>query len=151
MDLRNLERFIIVARERTTLGQGRRPPAERPGAMELVYREGGLIYRDSYFGRTRLIGQEIVRRAGEVVWGMNYLIIIQDVPLPGEELAAFLQRAQLARYRERRLLGPHTFQERDLCYEDHNEGQLDLFHGTVRVTYQEEEVFRTEYRGGLVR
>jgi hypothetical protein len=151
MDLRELERFIIVAREHTALGQSRRLPPERASAVEIVYREGGLVYRDSYFGQSRLIGQEIVRRAGVVVWGMNYLVVVRERPLEGEELAAFLQRAQLARYRERRLLGPHTFQERNLRYEDRNEGDLGLFQGEVLVHYQDEELFRMHYCGGLIR
>lgn len=151
MDLRELERFIIIARENTCLGQGRRLPPERAGAVEIIYREGGLAYRDSYFGQERLIGQEIVRRGGRVVWGMSYLIVVHELPLLGEELAAFLRRAQLARYRERRLLGPHLFQERSLRYEDRNEGDLGLFQGETSVLYQGQEVFHTRYCGGLVR
>ncbi len=151
MDLRELERFILVAREHTCLGQGHRLPPERPGAVEIVYREGGLTYRDSYFGRIRVIGQEIVRHAGNAIWGMNYLIVTHELPIPSEELAAFLQRAQLARYRERRLLGPHIVQERHLRYEDHNEGNLERFTGLIRVLYGEEEIYRMDYAGGLIR
>jgi len=151
MDLRELERFVVVARERACLGQGHRLTPERPGAVEMVYREGGLTYRDSYFGRGKLIGQEIVRRAGAAVWGMNYLIVSHGFPLPSAELAAFLQRAQLARYRERRLLGPHLVQERDLRYEDQNEGDMELFRGQIRVLYQGQEVYRMEYSGGVIR
>ncbi len=151
MDLGELERFIILAREHTCLGRSRRLPPERPGAVEIVYREEALSYRDSYFGQSRLIGQEVVRRAGTVVWGMNYLILIRDLPMPGEELAAFLQRAQLERYRERRLLGPHRFQERNLRYEDRNEGDLAHFQGETLVFYRQEELFRMHYCGGLVR
>jgi hypothetical protein len=150
MDHHELERFIIVAREHTCLGQGRRLLPERPDATEIVYREGGLIYRDSYFGQRRLLGQEIVRRAGSVVWGMNYSIVIHDLPIPGEELAGFLQRAQLSRYRERRLLGPHSFHERDLHFEDTNEGDLTQFQGETRVLFREQELFHMIYGGGRV-
>lgn len=151
MDLRELERFIVAARERTCLGKGQRLPPERPGAVELVYREGGLTYRDSYFGQKRLFGQEVVRRAGTVVWAMNYAIELLPTSRSAEELASFLQRAQLARYRERRLLGPHIFQERNLRYEDQNVGELDLFHGEVVIHDDEQAIFRMPYHGGLVR
>jgi hypothetical protein len=151
MDQRELERFLVVAREHTALGKGRRPPPERPGAMELVYREGGLVYRDSYFGGNRLIGQEIVRRAGTVVWGMNYLMVIHELPISGSDLAGFMQRARLARYREHRLLGPHDFQERDLHYQDRNEGDLGLFHGETKILYRENPILCIYYRGGMVR
>jgi hypothetical protein len=151
MDLQELERFIVVAREHTALGKGRRPPPERPGAMEIVYREGGLVYRDSYFGGNRLIGQEIVRRAGTVVWGMSYLMVIHELPLAGSEVAGFMQRARLARYREHRLLGSYDFQERGLHYKDRNEGDLHLFHGETQILYREDPILWMYYRGGTVR
>ncbi len=151
MDLRELERFIVAARERTCLGQGQRLPPERPGAVELVYRESGLTYRDSYFGQKRLFGQEVVRRAGTAIWVMNYAIDILPTSRPAEELASFLQRAQLSRYRERRLLGPHSFQERSLRYEDQNIGGLDLFQGEIVVYDDGQAIFRMPYQGGLVR
>ena len=151
MELEQLERFLLTARERTGLGQGQRPPPERPGAVEIVFREGGLTYRDSYFGQSRLIGQEVVRRAGLVVWAMNYLVVTQTSLVAGEELAPFLQRAQLARYRERRLLGPYHFEERSLRYEDHTTGELGLFQGETVVCHNQQPVFRMPYSGGWVR
>jgi len=151
MDLRELESFLIVAREHVARGQGRRPSPERPGAVEILYREGGLTYRDSYFGQNRLLGQEIVRRAGTVVWGMNYLIVIGTLPLPGEELAAFLQRTQLARYRERSLLEPYETRERHLRYVDRNEGDLEQFQGETQVLYRDEVVYHMHYFGGRLR
>lgn len=150
IDLRELERFIIAARERTALGQGRRVPPERPGAVEIVYREGGLSYRDSYFGQSQILGQEVVRRAGLPVWVMNYRIVVRDLGKSGEELAAFLQRAQQARYRDRHLLGEYVFQERDLRYVDRSEGSLDLFQGETLVLRRERELFCMHYCGGLV-
>jgi hypothetical protein len=151
MDLDQLERFLLAARERTSLGKGHRMPPERPGAVEIVFREGGLTYRDSYFGQSRLIGQEVVRRAGLAVWAMNYLVVIESSSSAGEELAPFLQRAQLARYRDRRLLGPYHFEERGLQYKDHTEGSLDLFQGETIVTQHAQPIFRMPYNGGLVR
>lgn len=151
MDLHELERFLLAARERTCLGQGHRLPPERPGAVEVVYREGGLVYRDSYFGQSRLVGQELVRRAGVVVWGMSYLIAIEASLPAGDELAPFLQRAQLARYHERRLLGPYVVEEHSLRYEDRSEGGLDLFQGETVVRYNGTPIFRMPYCGGLVR
>ena len=151
MDLEQLERFLLTARERTTLGKGHRPPPERPGAVELVFREGGLTYRDSYFGQSRLVGQEVVRRAGLAVWAMNYLVVIEPSEIAGEELASFLQRAQLTRYRDRRLLGPYRFEERALRYQDHTEGGLDLFRGETVVTHQQQPILRMPYGGGWIR
>lgn len=151
MDLDQLERFLLAARERTTLGKGNRQPPERPGAVEIVFREGGLTYRDSYFGQSRLVGQEVVRRAGIVVWAMSYFILIESPAGGGEELASFLQRAQLSRYRERRLLGPYHVEERAYRYEDHTTGGLDLFQGETVVTHHQQPVLRMPYLGGWVR
>jgi hypothetical protein len=151
VNLQTLEHFIIAAREHTIRGQSRRVPPERPGAVEVVYREGGLTYRDSYFGQSHLLGQEIVRRAGSVVWGMHYWIYVLDLPLPGDEVAAFLQRAQQARYRDRRLLGPFDYQERSLRYQDQNEGKLDQFRGEVLIYHQDQIIFRMRYEGGTIR
>lgn len=151
MDLQVLEQFIIAAREHTLRGQARRLPPERPGAVEIVYREGGLTYRDSYFGQSALLGQEVVRRAGTVIWGMHYWIHIQDLPLPGEEVVAFLQRAQQARYRDRRLLGAFDYQERSLRYQDRNEGRLDRFRGESLVYHRDGVIFRMRYEGGTIR
>lgn len=151
MEIDRLEQFLLKARECASLGKGHRPPPERPGAVELVFREGGLTYRDSYFGQSRLFGQEVVRRAGHVVWAMNYIILSESPSIIGGELIPFLQRAQLARYRERRLLGPYRFEERSLRYEDHTEGRLDLFQGETVVYYDQHPIFRMPYGGGLIR
>jgi hypothetical protein len=54
--------FLIRAKRRTYAGQGddATVAALLPGAKQLEWREGQLLYRDVYFGMQRFVGQEVV-------------------------------------------------------------------------------------------
>jgi hypothetical protein len=72
VDLQELEGFVVRAKRVTYVGGGEGIEASRPGAHDLAYEEDGWKYRDSYFGGTDFVGQEVVWNQGEPVWAMNY-------------------------------------------------------------------------------
>jgi hypothetical protein len=72
MDLTDLTRFIVTAKRATYVGDGEKANPSRPGSHDLTFAQGAFMYRDSYFGGTDFIGQEVVWHEGEPVWAMNY-------------------------------------------------------------------------------
>jgi hypothetical protein len=56
----NLNAFIVRAKAATYVGAGGAAVASRPGSHDLTYAEGELGYRDSYFGGTNFLRQEVV-------------------------------------------------------------------------------------------
>ena len=72
IDVGELERFVVRAKRASYVGDGERALPSREGAHDLTFADGQWSYRDSYFGGTDFIGQEVVWLMGEPVWAMNY-------------------------------------------------------------------------------
>jgi hypothetical protein len=66
-----LTAFIVAAKRATYVAGGARAEPSRPGAHDLTFADGPFSYRDSYFGGTGFLGQEVVWRSGEPVWAMS--------------------------------------------------------------------------------
>src|SRR5262249_45363306 len=69
---RDLEGFIVRAKQATYVGGGKKLLPYHLGYQDLQYEAGDWIYHDSYLGESNFIGQELVYYRREPVWGMNY-------------------------------------------------------------------------------
>lgn len=68
MDVPALNAFIVAAKQATYVGSGVPAESSRAGSHDLVFSRGPLEYRDSYFGGTDFLGQEVVWRGGVPLW-----------------------------------------------------------------------------------
>jgi hypothetical protein len=67
-----LEGFVVRAKAACYAGDGAGTSPSRTGSHDLGYAEADWSYRDSYFGATDFIGQEVVWCGTAPVWAMNY-------------------------------------------------------------------------------
>ncbi len=117
---------------------------------ELSFEEAGFSYTDRYFGENPFIGEEIIWKNGRVVWGMNFYGDVSSQAAPVGDVYIFLQKALRAANDDQPFRGPEHFSSQDLEYHNEVQGTIGAFSGVERIFYQDEEVYRLAYHGGVV-
>jgi hypothetical protein len=152
MDLDALNRFIVAAKSGTYVGNGSRAEPSRLGSHDLVFSDGALSYRDSYFGGTDFIGQEVVWRGNLPVWAMSYYGYISRADLIDPARAGATIKAALhAMYGEGRFLGGFEWSGPHGEYRDRSSGDLTHFRGRECVLVSGVEAYALDYFGGLIK
>lgn len=111
------------------------------------FESGDLKLHDSWFGGEPFGGREVVFFKGNPHWMMVYYG--QDTG-KAEGLIPFLRKAMMSPDQEMPLRGPNEMTEGDFQYKNSATGDLERFIGEEKIFYKGEEVFRTNYVGGLV-
>ena len=120
------------------------------GSKELIYAEDGWKYRDRYFGFNPFIGEEVVWKSDQAVWGMNYYGRIISNKVDAKQIYQFLKKALQLVKADRPFRGPENFSEGEWSYEDKADGLIDKFEGTEAIYFQKEKVYELKYQGGAV-
>jgi hypothetical protein len=151
LDLDQLHEFILAAKAATYVGDG--TPAEpcRPKSHDLVFSQGDFSYRDSYFGGSDFIGEEVVYHKGEPVWGMNYYgVILQPEKIDAAEVGKMIKASLSRLYTEMRFLGGWQYQQEELTYHDTSTGNLTRFTGREWIEKSGEKLYELVYHGWLI-
>lgn len=152
MDLAALTAFIVAAKRATYVGGGRPAPASRFGAHDLVFEDGALAYRDSYFGGTDFLGQEVVWWNSDPVWAMNYYgYILRPELIDAAHAGATIKAALAALYAEGRFLGGFDWLGPHGRYVDRSEGDTARFYGREHILVGGVEAYALDYYGGLIK
>jgi hypothetical protein len=134
------------------VGGGQRADASRPGSHDLIHERGSWRYRDSYFGGTDFMGQEVVWFEDEPIWAMNYYGYITRPDLIGAAAAgATIKAALSSMYAEGRFLGGYRWEGPHGIYTDTSEGNAAHFHGRETITVGGVEAYALDYAGGLIK
>lgn len=152
MDLVALNSFIVAAKRATYVGGGGRADPSRPGSHDLVFAEGEWAYRDSYFGGTDFIGQEVVWLRGEPVWAMNYYgYITRPDLIDGQRAGETIKGALSALYAQGRFLGGFGWTGPHGRYADASQGGAGHFRGREVIVVDGIEAYALDYCGGLIK
>ena len=152
MDLAALESFIVRAKANTYAGGGPRAEPTRPGSHDLTFADGEWSYRDSYFGGTDFIGQEVVWHRGEPVWAMNhYGRILDDDALTSATAGRVVMASLSALYLEGRFLGGFFHEAEGWEYRDSSEGGVGSFAGREEIAWPgAAPAYELVYHGGVI-
>ncbi|MFB6890656.1 DUF5680 domain-containing protein [Kitasatospora sp. NPDC056327] len=147
----DLHGFVVRAKSATYAGGGGHVAPSRTNSHDLAYREGELVYRDSYFGGTDFLGQETVHLGDRPVWAMNYhgYLLTDDITAftAGETVKAALT----ALYSEGRFLGGFRHTAGGFTYVDETTGSVDRFHGVEHIlTAAGLRAYELRYHGGRI-
>ncbi len=138
--------FLIRAKRATYAGKGAETAPSRIGSHDLVYREGYLMYYDTYLGGEKFAGEEALWIAGAPAWSMNYAGRVTGAPFSGDFLKeALLHVPQDAPYR-----GPAHYENGDYAYTCSIEGGFDWFQGKESITYQSRPIYECYFHGGMI-
>jgi hypothetical protein len=108
--------------------EAERPQRRAGGLARLVFAEAPFTYRDSYFGGTDFLGQEVVWNGDVPAWAMSYYGYIPRPDLIDPTRAGATIKAGLRALRcEGRFLGGFEWSSPDGAYRDQIDGRHVAF------------------------
>jgi hypothetical protein len=147
-----LEAFVVAAKRATYVGNGERAEPSRRGSHDLTFEAGELSYRDSYFGGTDFLGQEVVWYRGQPVWAMSYYgYIVAPALIDAARAGATIKAALSALYEQGRFLGGFEWRGPHGIYRDSSSGDVTHFRGREAIMVEGKEAYVLDYFGGLVK
>ncbi len=105
---------------------------------------------DSYFGDKYFSGEEIVYYKELPIWSMNYYgkLLKEDLPAGFSEVLteALLNVSEVKPFR-----GPEEYVRGKYKYRCSSEGNIKFFNGVESIFYENEEVYRLYFHGGIIK
>lgn len=152
ISLPKLNQFIVQAKAATYVGNGQKAQPSRKNAHDLLFQTGNFLYRDSYFGGTDFIGQEVVYNRDEPIWAMNYYgRILEPEKITAAEAGQIIKQSLSKLYEAGRFLGGFTHTVGAFHYTDTSKGDLQSFTGKEWITRDEVMVYELVYHGGMIK
>ncbi len=123
----------------------------RPLSQDYHFEQADLVYHDTYFGARDFIGEEIVYKAGESVWGMNYYGHVLDPEVSTKDAFVILRPALMQEYDDiLPVRGPKEFVLENNKYTNKVDGTLDRFSGEENIYLNGKLIYRCWYHGGNI-
>ena len=144
-----LKCFLVRAKVNTYAGNGALSAPSRPNSKDLHYKEGDLLYIDSYLGSADFIGEEVVYENEKPIWAMNYYgkMLVPDVP---EGFSHCLKGALKAIPVEYPFRGPETFEHGRFTYRCSWQGGLSDFMGNEEIYLDDACIYKLGFHGGYI-
>ena len=139
--------FLIRAKRATYAGKGAETASSRPGSHDLVYREGELMYYDTYLGGDLFAGEEALWRNEAPFWSMNYAGRVTGEDFSGD----FLKEALLNVPCDKPYRGPAEYSAGDYSYSCEAVGSFEWFQGREVIRFKCAEIYECYFHGGLIR
>ena len=146
MDKKTVE-FLIRAKQATYAGKGAETAPSRVKSHDLVYREGDLMYYDTYLGGEKFAGEEALWISEVPCWSMNYVGRVTGKNFSGD----FLKEALLRVPEEQPYRGPAHYTNGDYTYHCDTEGTSDWFRGKETIEYRGSMIYECFFHGGLIK
>ncbi len=143
--------FLVTAKLAgyATAGEGGERDSDDRG-KEFRFSDGGLEYRDRYYGFNPFAGEEVVWRGGSPVWLMNYYGSVNSADPKPPEVFDFLKRAMQRVTVDRPFRGPERLTEGDLEYLDEGSGDIGRFAGIEVIRHMGAPIYSLHYHGGAI-
>jgi transcriptional regulator with XRE-family HTH domain len=141
-----LAKFLVTAKQHTYAGKGRETKNSRPNSHDLLYREGGYLYLDTYLGGECFAGEEAVWLAEKPVYAMNYCGQVLSGRFSGDFLKAALYRVP----EDKPFRGPEWFQDSGCLYRCSCEGDLRWFQGYEEILAEDTKMYECYFHGGKI-
>ena len=152
IDQKELAEFLNEANKSTYANKDApKASSSRLKSEDYHFEKDNLIYHDTYFGSRDFMGEEIVYKDNEPVWGLNYYGYILSVATNEKELYGFLRQALMQEYSDIiPVRGPVNYQKDDWEYSNSTDGELDRFTGTEEIYRAGVLVYKCHYHGGFI-
>lgn len=147
MSHQDIVAFLLRAKKATYAGKGPESASSRPCSHDLTYREGNLLYIDTYLGGDRFAGEEALWADEQPIWSMNYVGRVTGQPFSGD----FLKEALSHVPPEMPYRGPARYISGDYAYECEVSGDFSWFQGYERIAWQGQSVYECCFHGGAIR
>lgn len=147
-----LAAFLKEANKHTYANESaEKVPSLRPGSRDYHFEKDDLAYHDTYFGSTKFIGEEIIYKDHQPIWGMNYYGFTLDNEINEELFDAILRPALMSGSGDNiPVRGPKVFINNAWKYTFHTEGDLANFTGLEEIARDGRVVCRLHCHGGFI-
>ena len=139
--------FLIRAKCATYAGKGAETASSRPSSHDLEYREGDLMYLDTFLGGERFAGEEALWTGDVPYWSMNYVGRVTGNPFSGD----FLKEALRAAAKDLPYRGPAHYSDGEYTYTAKVNGDISWFQGYEEISCSGVKVYECYFHGGLMR
>ena len=150
MDLQTLRRFILQANKSGyASGKEKQWTKERDKSTTILFDQGPWKMNDNFFGGEPYGGRVIILYKNKPYWIMVYYGWIT----PGvavNPVYAVLRGALKLMPEEAPFRGPKKFQEGELTYTNHWNGDVEKYSGEEQIMQGKKIIYQANYRGGLV-
>ena len=143
---KHLTEFLIKAKRATYAGKGAETASSRVKSHDLVYREGDLMYYDTYLGGPKFAGEEALWISDVPYWSMNYVGRVTGDNFSGD----FLKEALLRVPEDKPFRGPSEYTNGDYTYTCSIDGTYEWFQGKEIISYKGAEIYECYFHGGLI-
>lgn len=140
--------FLFEAKKNTyAAGMTDSLDPSRPNAHDLTYRDGNLLYIDTYLGSEKFSGQEALWKDDIALWTMNYIGRVTGEGFRGD----FLKKALTKGIQMELVRGPELLSEGDYTYHCRYDGSMEWFQGYESIFYLNQKVYECHFHGGKVK
>ena len=148
MDLQQLKKFLVKATLQGYADSGEQgSKKELDGSKTFEFSEGDWMENDNYFGGEPFGGREVVWYQQKPYWMCVYY---GSDTGKASGLIPFLCQALTAIPDEMPVRGPKELVDGKFRYVNSWEGDLEKFSGEEIIFYDEQEVYKAHYVGGLI-
>ena len=123
--------FLIKAKKATYAGKGAETASSRPGSHDLEYREGDMLYYDTYLGGEKFAGEEALWISDKPYWSMNYAGRVTGENFSGD----FLKEALLRVPADKPFRGPEEYIDGNYAFKCDVDGNFEWFQGKETISY----------------
>ncbi len=139
--------FRAEAARNTYAGYGPQLESSRPSSCDFSYKKGDYLYIDTYVGRERFSGEEVIWKQRVAIWAMNYSGRVLGEEFSGDFLKEVLRNCDSEHPR-----GPLIYQAGKYLYQSKTTGDIACwFQGHEEIYYDNERVYECFYHGGCVK
>lgn len=139
--------FLMRAKRATYAGKGAETASSRPSSHDLEYREGDLMYLDTFLGGERFAGEEALWIGDVPYWSMNYVGRVTGTPFSGD----FLKEALLRVPFEKPFRGPQKHSDGDYTYKCEVSGDFEWFQGYETIEYRGAVIYDCYFHGSTIK
>ena len=139
--------FLMRAKRATYAGKGAETASSRPSSHDLEYREGDLMYLDTFLGGERFAGEEALSIGDVPYWSMNYLGRVTETSYSGDYLKEALLRVPF----EKPFRGPQEFSDGDYTYKCEVSGDFEWFQGYETIEYRGAVIYDCYFHGSTIK
>lgn len=127
--------------------------SSRLNSKDYEFKDGNFTYHDTYFGKVKFMGEEVVYYNDNIIWGMNYYGVTLDDSLT-EEVMDKVLRVALMRVEEDNsvipIRGPKKIINDDYLYTFNVNGDMENFVGTEQIYKGDELIYELKCHGGII-
>jgi len=141
-----LKEFLVEGKKACYAGGGPTLTPFRPGAKDLKYEKGKLLYFDTYVGSNTFAGEEGLWVQDKPLWVMNYIGRLLDDNYNYDFLIKALSMVTV----EFPYRGPSNYSEGDATYTCHVSGDFSWFSGSEQITFKGKKYYEGSFHGGSI-